>query len=547
MIKKFVKKALFHDKPTDSVAAAALVISLFGIASRVLGLVRDRILASQFGAGDMLDAYYAAFRIPDFIFNIMIAGALSAAFIPVFTEFLTKKKQEDAWKLCSGVLSLQIYATSIISIFFIIFASQFMHLLTPGYSGAKMDLTVLMTRIMFLSSFLFGISGIISGVLMSFKKFLIYSLAPIFYNIGIIIGAVYFVKWWGPVGLAWGVVLGAFMHMSVQYPSVRISGFVFRPMFMDAFKNPGVLKVLKLMVPRTLAVGVSQINFMIITNLASTLAGGSLAVFSFASNLQSAPLGLFGVSFSIAVFPTLSAYAAKNETGNFIEAFSRTFRQILFFVIPSSIFLIVLRAQIVRVLLGTGKFGWNDTILTFQTLGILSIGLFAQALLPLLTRAFYALQNTKTPLYIGLFSEGVTLFTALMLIKQYGIFGLAIAFSFSSIINLILLLIFLRKKLPSIDGKKILISTGKILIASLAAGIIAQVAKILIGTQGELDTFMAVLTQLVIAGLLGGATFMLVSYFLKSEEYFQFMRSITKRIFKEKKIIEENIHEVTGA
>ena len=546
MIKKFVKSKLLNENPTQSVAAAAVIISLAGLASRVLGLFRDRILAGQFGAGDTLDAYYAAFRVPDFIYNIMIMGALSAAFIPVFTELMAKKNEDEAWEFSSGILSLQILITAVVSVILVIFAPLLMRLITPGYVGAKMDLTVTLTRIMFLSPILMGISGIVGGALVSLKKFVIYSFAPIFYNVGIIIGALFLVKPFGPAGLAWGVVLGALLQLFVQYPSAAFSGFYFRPMFFSAWKNPSVRKMLKLTVPRTLTIAASQINLTIITIYASTLASGSLAVFNFANNIQSGPLGLFGVSFAIAVFPTLGALAAKDNLEEFIRAFSRTFRQILFFVIPISVFLYVLRAQTVRVILGTGKFNWDNTILTFNVMGLLALSLFAQSLLPLLTRAFYALQNTKIPLYITIVSEAVTLLLVILLIKPYGVYGLAIAFSLSSIVNMSLLIIFLRKKLPNVDGAVIMDSTLRILLASAIGGGAAQIAKTFVGTQGELDTFMAVLTQLLVAGSVGLLAFAVASYYLKVKEFFQFSRSIHGKIFKAKKMIGESTGEVGG-
>jgi len=546
MIEKLAKNKFLNERPAQSVAAAALIISLAGVASRLLGLFRDRILAGQFGAGDTLDAYYAAFRIPDLIYNLMIVGALSAAFIPVFTELIAEDKEEEAWKLSSGILSLQIIITGVLSVFLVIFSPQLMHLVTPGYSGEKMELTVLLTRIMFLSPFLLGISGIFGGILVSFKKFLIYSLAPIFYNFGIIVGAVFFVKYFGPIGLGFGVVLGALLHMLVQLPSAKFSGFHFKLIFFEAIANRNVRKVLKLMVPRTLTIAVSQINFTIITIFASTLAAGSLAVFNFANNIQSAPLGLFGVSFSIAVFPTLSALAAKKRKAEFIGAFAKTFSQILFFVIPLSVFLIVLRAQIVRVLLGSGKFNWDNTILTFQTLALLALSLFAQSLLPLLTRAFYALQNTKIPLYIAIVSELVNLLLVVSLIKSFGVFGLAVAFSVSSILNMLLLLVFLKKQVGSIGGRELGRSTLQIIVASLAGGATAQFGKYLVGTQGELDTFLAVLMQLIVAGGLGVAAFSLVAYYLRIPEFFQFTNSLTRKVFRSKKTIGEDTGEVSG-
>ncbi len=565
MIKKFVNNKILNERPTQSVAAAAFIISLAGVASRLLGLLRDRILAGQFGAGDTLDAYYAAFRIPDLIYNLMIVGALSAAFIPVFTQLVAEKKEDEAWDLSSGILSLQILITGVASLLLVVFAPFLMKFITPGYSGEKLELTVTLTRIMFLSPFLLGISGIFGGALVSYKKFLVYSIAPIFYNAGIIIGALFFVKTMGPIGLAWGIVLGAFLHMLVQYPSVKISGFHFKPMFFTAWRNKSVRKVLRLMIPRTLTIAVSQINFTIITIFASTLATGSLAVFNFANNIQSGPLGLFGVSFSIAVFPTLSALAARKDENQFIRIFSKTFRQILFFVIPISVFLFVLRAQTVRVFLGSGKFNWDNTILTFQVLALMVASLFAQSLLPLLTRAFYALQNTKIPLYIAVVSEAINITTVILLLRPgtvlgfqnlldgsslalswNPVFGLAIAFSLSSIVNMFLLLFFLRRRLPNIDGKLILDSTIRIIAASLIGGLAAQIAKKIVGTSGELDTFIEVLTQMLIAGTTGVAAFALASYYLEVKEFFQFTESVTRKIFKAKKTIGEDTAEVTG-
>lgn len=546
MIKKFVKNKFLNESPTQSVAAAAFIISFAGIASRLLGLVRDRILAGQFGAGDVLDAYFAAFRIPDLIYNVMITGALSAAFIPIFTELNETKNQKDAWNFSSGLLSLQMLVTGFVLIILMIIAPQLMQLLTPGYTGAKMDLTVTLVRIMLLQPFLLGISGIIGGALVSLKKFLIYSLAPIFYNLGIIIGALFFIKPLGPAGLAWGVVLGALLHLLVQYPAVKLSGFHFYPTFFQAWKNPNVRKFFRLMVPRTITIAVGQINLTIITIFASTLAAGSMAAFYFANNIQSAPLGLFGISFAIAVFPTLSAHAAKKEHDKFIHVLSRTLRQILFFVIPISILIYVLRAQTVRILLGTGKFNWDDTIMTFQVLGFMAVSLFAQSLLPLLNRAFYALQNTKTPLYIAVVSEAINIIAVLLLIERFEVYGLAIAFSLASVVNMILLIFFLRKKLPNIDGRNIWKSTYRIIAASLFAGAATQFAKVVIGTRGELDTFLEVLFQLVVAGGVGIIAFAIASYYFKVDEFFQLCQTIKGKLFRIRKTIAEDTGEVSG-
>ncbi|HBR71355.1 MAG TPA: murein biosynthesis integral membrane protein MurJ, partial [Candidatus Moranbacteria bacterium] len=526
--------------------AAAFIISLAGVASRILGLFRDRILASTFGAGDVLDAYYAAFRVPDLIYNLLILGALSAAFIPVFTQLISKDREEEAWDLASGVLNIQIIAMGIMVIILAFCAPWIMKIITPGFSDEKMNLTVIFTRIMFLSPILLGISGIFGGVLVSMKKFLIYALAPIMYNLGIIFGAIFLVDFMGPIGLAWGVVLGASLHMLIQYPAVRFSGFRFRLMPGKSLKNQDVLKVLHLMVPRMLGVAVNQINFLVITIFASTLATGSLAIFNFANNIQSTPLGLFGISFAIAVFPALSAFYAKNEKEKFSKAFSKTFRQVLFFVIPISVLIYALRAQIVRVVLGAGNFDWEDTTLTFQTLGILIASLFAQSLIPLLARSFYAIQNTKTPFYVALFSEMVNIVLVFLLIGKFEILGLAIAFSVSSIVNMSLLFYFLKKEMEDLGEKEIIKSAGKVLVASFGAVVAVQIGKNVVGSKGELDTFVAILNQLVVAGGLGVAVFSLISYALGIEEFFSVMRSVSRKLFKVKKQIQEDTGDVAG-
>jgi putative peptidoglycan lipid II flippase len=530
MISKLINNKILNSRPTQSVAAAAFIISIAGILSRLLGLIRDRILATQFGAGDTLDVYYAAFRIPDLIYNLLILGALSAAFIPVFTGLISKNK-EEAWELASGVINLAVISIVLLSAILSILAVPLLHLITPGFSEDKTQTAVIFTRIMFLSPLLLGISAIFGGILVSLKRFLVYSLAPIMYNVGIIIGALFFVKIMGPVGLAWGVVLGAGLHMLTQYPAVRSAGFSYKAILKKTLNNKNVRKILVLMIPRTMGLAVSQINLFIITIFASTLAAGSLAVFNFASNLQSVPLGIFSASFAIAVFPHLSHYHASDSRKKFVETFSKTLRRIIFFIVPISILIFVLRAQIVRVALGAGKFDWEDTIRTFQILGIMAISLFAQGLVPLLARSFYALHDTKTPFYIALVSEAVNILTVILFIGRMGVACLALAFSLSSAVNMILLFLVLRRKLGDLNDRRNLVSIVKIIIASLFAALVAQILKYYTDSVINIDTFLGIFSQLVIAGGAGILTYFLVSYVLKIEEFQNFRKSIMLKFF----------------
>ena len=411
-------KKIFNIK-TSTITSAAVVIGAASLISRVLGIFRDRVLAGEFGAGETLDVYYAAFRIPDLIYNIVVLGAISAGFIPVFS-FLLKRdkvfgilpgKQDQAWRLVSNLLNIMVLGLIVICAVMIILADNLMKFVVPGFAGEQFELAVKMSRIMFLSPILLGISAVLGGVLQTFKRFFIYSLAPIVYNVGIIIGALFLVNWFGIYGLAWGVALGAIMHMLIQLGATI--GLGWRPQFVIDFKDESMITIFRMMVPRTMSLAISQINLLVITIIGSTLAAGSITVFNFANNLQYFPLGIFGISFAIAAFPTLSELVSKKD--EFINSLSATLRQILFFIIPSASLLIILRAQIVRAVLGSGKFSWSDTVATMDTLAFFSISLFAQALIPLLTRAFYARQDTKTPFIIGIISAVINVALSLIL------------------------------------------------------------------------------------------------------------------------------------
>ncbi len=352
MIKSLTQK-FKNSTPSNSLASAAFVIAMAGVASRLLGLLRDRILATQFGAGDALDIYYAAFRVPDLIYNLLILGALSAAFIPVFTNLIARDEEKEAWELVNVFLTTALIFLVALATILAVFAPYLVKLITPGFSGEKMQGVVTLTRIMFLSPIFLGISGIFGGILNSFKRFLIYSLAPLLYNLGIILGALFLVKPFGIAGLAWGVVLGAFLHLAIQYPNVKLVGMKYFPRL--DFKNKNLRRVITLMIPRTMGLAVTQINLLVITIIASTLSAGSLAIFNFANNLQAVPLGFLSVPFVLAIFPTLSHLAARENWGEFVLNFSKVFRQILFFIVPASVLILVLRAQIVRIVLGSGK------------------------------------------------------------------------------------------------------------------------------------------------------------------------------------------------
>lgn len=515
----------------NSITMAATFVAFSSLLSRLLGIFRDRILAGQFGAGDVLDIYYAAFRIPDFIFNLLILGALSAGFIPIFTTLIdkgktNKEKNLEAWKFVSNIINIIGFCLIIISIIGIGLSPLITKLITPGFTIADQRITSGLTRIMFFSPLFLGISGVIGGVLQSAKRFFVYSLAPIFYNIGIIIGAIYFVPIWGIYGLAWGVVLGALMHMAVQIPSLFHLGF--RYSFYFNFKDRNFKDIMKMMIPRTFSLATTQINLLMITVVASTLASGSLAIFNFASNLQTFAIGIFGISFAIAAFPTLSAHAFDKV--KLKETFSSTTRQILFFIIPSMVLLYTLRAQIIRVVLGTGEFDWNDTVLTIDSLGYFTFSLFAQAIIPLLVRVYYARHDSKTPFVIGLVSDGINVFLSYILGHRMGVSGLALAFSISSLLYFIMLWAVLYSEIGQLDEKKIIHSSLKFLAAAIVAGGLIQMMKIIIWPLIDMTKTVGVFIQGSIAGILGIVAYLLVCYLLESEELFGFWAGVKRRM-----------------
>jgi putative peptidoglycan lipid II flippase len=341
---------------TKSISFASLILAGSYLSSALLGLLRDRLLAGRFGAGNELDVYYAAFTIPDFIALILVFGAISSAIIPIFSSYLVSSKQE-AWDYAVNLLHIFLFFLIVTCVIFIIFAPFFVALIAPGFSPEKRETTVLLMRIMFLSPIILGISNIMSGILQIFSRFLVTALAPLLYNLGIIVGILFLVPKFGLMGLAFGVILGGICHLLIQIPAFFYSGFTYRPLFRIA--HPGVVKTLKLMVPRSLGLGAGQLNTITTTAIASTLATGSITVLSFANNLSSMAVNAFAVSLSTAIFPAMSLAYSRGDKKEFEKKFSSAFLQIIFLTIPISILIFILRAQIVRAILGTGKFGWR--------------------------------------------------------------------------------------------------------------------------------------------------------------------------------------------
>jgi putative peptidoglycan lipid II flippase len=395
MVKKFFN---FFSKEINGLHEAAYLLGFFAFMSQLLALVRDRMLAATFGAGHDLDIYYSAFRIPDFIF-VTVASLVA---ISVLVPFIIEKvniSTEESKKFIDNVFSfffLLIIAVSLITFFL---APYLIPFIFKGFDTADFPGLITLTRILLLSPILLGLSNFFGSITQVYRRFLIYSISPLVYNLGIILGIIFLYPVFGLNGLVYGVVAGAFFHLIIQIPFVVKQGMF--PKFNLNFDFKSIRRVMLLSVPRTFTLGIAQITTIFLIAMATFMKEGSVAIFNFSLNLQSVPLAIIGVSYSIAAFPTLARYFSSGERGKFLAEIITSARHIIFWSIPISILFIVLRAQIVRTILGAGEFNWNNTRLTAAALALFAFSAVAQGLILLFVRGYYAMGNTKKPLIVG--------------------------------------------------------------------------------------------------------------------------------------------------
>lgn len=544
---------------TASIHAAAILIGGAGLMSRILGVLRNWLLARHFGAGRELDIYLTAFQIPDFMSVIFLLGAGTAAILPIFQDYL-KKDREKAHELISGIYSTFLIGSLIgISLVFL-FAPVIISIIVPGFSPAERELTATLTRIMLLSPVLLGLSSIISAVVQSFQRFTAYALAPIFYNVGIIVGILFFVPRWGLPGLGMGVVLGAFLHWLTQYSSISRIGF--RPKLKFGRIPPAVLNVVRVSLPRVVSLSLNQLTLMVLVTLGSFLAAGSITVFELSQDLYFMPVGLFGVSYSVALFPRLSMAYINRSADEFFQELFFGIRTIVFWVAPFAALMLVLRAHAVRLSLGAGRFTWEDTRLTAASLGALAIAVTAGSLIPLLIKAYYALEDTWRPLFINLCSMAATLIVAWLTSSalsasagQWGngfgnalanlfrvadmpsraVLGLAVGFGFGIIMDAIMLSIGLialaRRKFRS-SLRVPYYELFKMAAAAVAAGFAAYGMRVSSAHTLPLLTFMQVLAQGLLAGIVGIGAYALTLTVLRSEDLFAVLSGMKARLVR---------------
>ncbi|MBU2544439.1 murein biosynthesis integral membrane protein MurJ [Patescibacteria group bacterium] len=536
---------IFTKKQT-SVGSAAFVLMLMVFASRVLGLVRDRFLSARF-APDELGVYFAAFRLPNLLFELLVMGALTAAFIPVYTKYISKQKEGDAQKMASVLINLGVCVLVLFSIPVMIWTEDISRLLAPGFTGAQIAQMAEFTRFMVclqVTPLLVG--NFFTGILQAHNYFVIPALAPVVYNIGIITGILLFSQQYGLWAPVIGVGIGAFFFMLIQLPLLLRVGY--RHSLSVNHRLAGVKEVVALMGPRTFGLAVSQIDTTVDLMLATLLGARMVTIFNFAQHLQQLPVGLFGVTVAQAVLPTLSFQSAKENGEDFKRTILRSFHQILFLILPVSALFIVLRIPIVRLVFGASRFDWEATVLTGMTLSTFSISLFAQAAVQVLARGYYALYDTKTPVAVGVVSVLVNTLLSIVfvMIYKFPIWSLGLSASIASILNAVLLLIFLDKKIGHFSLKELLGPTAKMLIASVATGV-ALYVPLKLFDQLVFDTTrvfgLLLLTGIVSA--IGLATYVLLSWVMGVGEV-RYVWSLLRRVRRAQPVLLEPASEVVN-
>jgi putative peptidoglycan lipid II flippase len=502
-----------------SVAKAAGKISIATTCSRVLGFIRDILLAGIFGATGSTDAFFIAYRIPNLFRELFAEGSMSAAFIPVFTETLTKDGRDDARKLASEVLAFLISILSILCFLGMLFAPYVVSIIAPGFikSPEKFALTVKLTRIMFPFLFFISLAALAKGVLNSLKSFFIPALAPVFLNLSIIISALFFASRFDipliAIGLA--VSVGGALQVAIQVPDLVKKNFIVMPVF--SFVHPGLKKIRRLLLPAIFGMGVAQINIFISTIFVSFLAGGSATYLYYAMRFVHLPVGIFGVSMATALLPSLSEHAARGDTDGLRDTFSFSLRLLFFITLPAMAGLIVLSEPIVQVLLQRWEFTDHATAETAYALICYSTGLWAFVGTRIVASTFYSMQDTKTPVKIAALSVLINIIFSFILMGPLKHGGLALANAISSAVNFIVLFYLLRRRLGNVDGKRVVRSFLKTGAASFVMGIFALfVLNIYVWSNDALIFEKGGVLAGIILLCIG--IFILIMHLMKSEE-----------------------------
>ena len=553
MVKRFFS---LLNKEVSGLHQAAYLLGFFAICSQVLALIRDRILAAEFGADNILDLYYSAFRIPDILF-VTIASIVSISVLIPFLIERFEKGDTEAKEFIDTVFSFFFCFMMVSGIVAYITAPYFMKLLFPDFANlSSFSELVKLTRVLLLSPVFLGFSNLLASITQVHRRFFIYATSPVVYNLGIIIGIVFLYPYFGLTGLGWGVVFGAFLHFFIQIPFIVSRKML--PSLRFPIKLSSIKKIIYASLPRTITVSSNEIAELFLISFASFFTAGSISIFNFSFNLQSVPFSIIGVSYSLAAFPTLTRLFSGGEHNKFLEHMKDSARHIIFWSIPISVMFIVLRAQIVRTILGAGKFNWDDTRLTAAALAIFTVSLIAQNLVALFVRSYYSRGETKTPLVMNILSALFIIFGSFYLshlfqssfffrdftesiLKVSGIPGtvvlmLPLGYSIGVFINLIIHWVGFGYHFKSFSSP-VLRVLFEVSGASVIMGFILHKCLNIFDGVFNINTLPGIFFQGFFSGIIGIVSAIIVLYLLKNKELEEVWSTLHKKIWKAKIVI----------
>jgi putative peptidoglycan lipid II flippase len=510
-------------------ANASLILTIAALASRLLGWIRLLVIGSQFGATADLDAYFAAFRIPDAIFQLVVAGALSAALIPVFSSYRAREDEKEAWRLASSVINLVLVALAVFSAVMAILAPWVVPVIAPGFDAPTTALTVRLTRLMLLSPVFIGMGAVVTGLLNSYGRFGVPALAPLVYNLGIIGAAVVLAPTLGVEGLAIGVVIGSILHLAIQLPQLRKVGQGYD--LSIGLRHPGVRQVAWLMGPRLLGLAAGQVNFIASTVLASNLGTGSVTAYNYAFQLSQIPVGVLGVSVAVALFPTFSRDAALGRIAEIRRQLSTSLRILIFLAAPLTAAMIVLARPIAAVFFQYGLFSTAAADRTAGALAFFSIGLSGHIVVHVLTRAFYAMQDTRIPVLWAVIAVAINVPLMAILSGPMGVEGLALALSISASLEVLGLIWALRRRIDSIEEAAVLSSGLRSVLAAVGAAVVMLGGQLALQawSPGLLANGLGRIAALALLVGAGAVVYLLASAAMGSDELAQVRRYLSRR------------------
>jgi putative peptidoglycan lipid II flippase len=486
------------DHESKTLESGALAVALIGVGGAALGVVRNALLASRFGASAELDAYFAAFRIPDFLYNVLIFGALTAGFMPVFAKTLLRGK-EQAWEFLAITMNSFALLLGVLGIGVVVFAQPLAKLIAPGFGNEELSMLVSLVRIMMLQPILLALSNAITASLQNFKRFVITALSAAVYNLGPIAGVLWFSQLWGIEGLAIGVVAGAAVNFAIQLPTLYGLGFAWRGKMSAHAAEFKEMVVLAL--PRMANLLIAQVSVFAVTAIASSLRSGTLSIFTFANDLAGFPITLVGMPFATVAFPLLAQAWARRDIDEYRRIVAKTLKEILVWNIAVMLIAIAFREAVVRYTLVYGAFGVEAFRTTLWTFVVLMGAVPAHSALLLLLRAFFAMENTLIPLIAAGISVVVTVPTAFWFGQVFGAPGLALGTSLGVYAQAALLLVALKRRLAHLDGEAMWTATGRALLLGGITGLVGQAAWWVSGRFIPGDDFRSGMMRLITSAI----------------------------------------------